>query len=313
MTERPSPIPNIAQEPPPNAGEDARLKGILLLVGGALVLPLTDSVAKILGETYPVIEVTWARYFFHFALMAPVILWRYGIAGFLPPRPLLQILRSAILLVSTLCYFWAITILPLADALALAFIFPLVVTALAPLLLSEQVGLRRWSAVVVGFLGALIVIRPGFAGVDFLGAVGAIGSGFTYGFYLIVTRKLAGSAPALVTLAFTALVGSIGMTAMVPFVWQTPTLADLGLMVLLGALAVLANYLIIRAFDYAPASLLAPFGYTEMVGAVTVGFVVFGDFPDGVTWIGIAVIIGSGIYISFRERRRGPPERKRRS
>jgi drug/metabolite transporter (DMT)-like permease len=276
----------------------------MLMMAGALALPLTDSVAKILGETYPVIQVTWARYFFHFALMAPVVLWRHGPAGFLPSRPLLQILRSAILLISTLFYFWSITILPLADALALAFIYPLVVTALAPLLLREQVGLRRWSAVVVGFLGALIVIRPGFAGVDSLGAVGALGSGFTYGFYLIVTRKLAGSAPALVTLAFTALVGSIGTTLVVPFFWQTPTLADFGLMALLGALAVLANYLVIRAFDYAPASLLAPFGYAEMVGAATVGLVIFGDFPDGVSWIGIAVIISSGVYISFRERKR---------
>jgi drug/metabolite transporter (DMT)-like permease len=305
MSERPSPVPNVAQEPEAGAAvRDAPLKGVMLMAAGALALPLTDSVAKILGETYPVIQVTWARYFFHFALMAPVILWRHGMAGFLPPRPQLQILRSAILLISTLFYFWSITILPLADALALAFVYPLVVTALAPLLLSEQVGLRRWSAVVVGFCGALIVIRPGFAGVDVLGAVGALGSGFTYGFYLLVTRKLAGSAPALVTLAFTALVGSIATTAIVPFFWQTPTLPDFGLMVLLGALAVLANYLIIRAFDYAPASLLAPFGYAEMAGAATVGLVIFGDFPDGVTWIGIAVIIGSGVYISFRERKR---------
>jgi drug/metabolite transporter (DMT)-like permease len=302
----PDPRPSLLvtdQPRPAGLPPAAPLTGILLLIAGSFVLPAMDSAAKVLAQRYSITEVVWARYLFNFLLMIPLIVARYGLRGFLPPRPTLQVLRAVVLMISTAFYFWGISRLPIADALALAFVNPLVVTALAPFLLGEAVGLRRWAAVVIGFSGALLVIRPGFDGVEPLGAGLSLGAGITYGIYLIITRKLAGSATPLVTLAFTALVGSIVMSAVVPFAWTTPTLDDLGLMVLMGALALAANYLVIRAFDYAPASLLAPFGYAEMIGATGFGYLFFGDFPDAWTWAGIAVIIASGIYISLRERK----------
>ena len=288
---------------PPSAGPlpAAPLTGILLLIAACFFLPAMDTAAKILAQRYSITEVVWARYLFNFLLMVPFVLHRHGVSGFLPPRPALQVLRGIMLMISTAFYFWGISRLPIADALALAFVHPMVVTALAPFLLGEAVGPRRWAAVVVGFSGALLVIRPGFDGVEPLGAALSLGAGVTYGLFLIITRQLSGSAAPMVTLASSALVGSIIMSAVVPFAWTTPSLEDLGLMVLMGALATASNYLVIRAFDCAPASLLAPFGYAEMIGAAGFGYLFFGDFPDAWTWAGIAVIVGSGIYISLRE------------
>ena len=274
-----------------------------MMVTAMALIPIMDGIAKHLSDSFPTLQVVWARYFFHLILLLPFVLWRYGRGALTPPRLPLQILRGGLLLAATALFFAAIARIPLADAIALVFVYPLVVTALSALLLGETVGPRRWAAVTVGFLGAVIVIRPGFGLFD-LGGLMAAAAGSLYAFYILLTRKLAGSAPPLVTLAFTALVGALVSSAAVPFAWVTPDWDALGLMVLIGLIAVIGHFLIIRAFEFAPASLLAPYGFSEIVMATLVGYVAFGDFPDTVTWLGIAVIIASGIYISLRERRR---------
>ena len=293
--------------PAASRSEDIPLKGILLVVTAVLIAPAMNGIAKELGGRYPVLEIVWARYFFHLLPMLPFLVRRHGWAGFLPPHPGLQVFRSGLLLVSTCFFFAALTVLPFADTQALSFVYPLVVTALAPFVLDERVGLRRWTAVAVGFLGAVIVIRPGFSGMDMLGSLFALAAGGLYGGYLVATRRLSRTALPLVTLAFTALVGLVGLTLVLPAVWVTPTAADFGLMILMGMLAALTTYMLICAFDHAPASVLAPFGYVEMIGAVAIGFLAFGDLPDFWTWVGIAVIVGSGLYISVRERKRRVP------
>ena len=188
----------------------------------------------------------------------------------------------------------------MAKALTLAFVAPLITTALSPFLLNENVGLKRWSAVIVGFIGSIIVIRPGF--IDFnLATIASLGTGFFYGLYLIVTRKLHTSDNPLLTLLLTGVVGLIAGSFIVPLVWINPTLNQWLLLAFMGVFACLGHYFLILSLKYADASKLAPFGYFEIVTNVMLGYHFFGDFPDHWSWIGLIIIVSSGIYISFRE------------
>lgn len=287
---------------------DNPLLGVSLLLGALVLMPLMDGVAKLLSTRYPVIEVVWARYFFHLAIMLPVVAWRYGLHTLALRHPGLQVLRGGFLLLATLTFFGAISLVPLADALALGFVAPLVTTALSRLVLKERIGPRRWAAVCAGFVGVVVVMRPGSGALQW-GALLALGTGCAYACYSITTRYLSGSAPPLVTLTYTAMLGAVLMSAIVPAYWVTPAPGDLLLMLAMGLLAAGGHFLIIRAYEHAPASLLAPYGYVEIVTATTVGFVMFGNFPDAWTWVGVVIIVGSGVYIGVREgraRRREP-------
>jgi len=279
-----------------------RLKGIGLLLIAVSVIPVMDALAKELGGRYPVLQVTWGRYFFNLVLILPIVFWRYGPRAFAVPQRGLQIVRGTLLLTATYLFFFTLTYLPLADTLALIFLYPLVVTLLSPWLLGEEVGWRRMAAVVMGFIGALIIIRPGttmFQPVSLLG----LGISLCLGLYMVMTRRLAGSAPSLVTLAYGALFGAVACSIAVPTVWTPPSALDWVAMVAMGGIAALGHLLIIRAYEAAPATVLAPLGYAEMVSAVIVGYLWFGDFPDALTWLGIAVIVASGVYVSWRESR----------
>lgn len=294
-----------ALQPPvePKTAEPANtLTAILLILAAMTLVPMMDGIAKYLSSSYPVTQIVWARYFFHLLALLPIVWWRYGRRALVPRRPVLQVIRGGLLLGSTVLFFAAIAQMPLADALALVFVSPLVVTALSPLLLGETVGMRRWSGVVVGFLGACLIIRPGLEVMQW-GSLLALGAGTVYALYIIATRKLSGSAPPLVTLTYTALLGAVVMSVLTPGAWITPGLKDLALMIGMGLLAAAGHFLLIKAFERAPASLLAPFSYSEIVMATIIGYVVFGDFPDPWTWVGIAVIVASGLYISLRERK----------
>ena len=276
--------------------------GILLMVAAMMVVPFIDVLAKFLSDRYGTIQLTWARFFFHFSILAPIVLYRYGAAALKPRQPVLQLVRGGFTLAASILFFGAIAKMPIADALALLFVSPMVVTALSPFLLGEQVGVRRWAAVICGFLGALIILRPGF-GVAQPGSYLAIGAGCSFALYTLLTRKLSGSAPPLVTLTYSAVLGAALMSIAVIPGWITPPPMDLLMMAGIGAVAAGGHFLLIRAFDHAPASLLAPYSYSEIVMATAVGWIFFNDFPDGWTWTGIAVIVASGIYISWRERR----------
>lgn len=273
------------------------------MLGAMMMVPVMDGIAKALSARYPVIQVVWARYFFHLLWLLPLVLRRHGPRALLPAHLPLQVLRSLFLLGSTALFFGAIASIAIPDALALIFISPFVVTILSAWLLGETVGPRRWSAVAAGFIGALIIIRPGFGVFDWASVL-ALGAGACYACYIVTTRTLSagGSAP-LVTLAFTGLVGSLLLSPIAAPAWVTPSATDWGWMLALGAIAAGGHYLIIAALRFAPASLLAPYSYAEMLSATAVGYFGFGDFPDRWTWAGVAVIVGSGIYISWRERR----------
>ena len=282
-----------------------RMQAILLLLGAMAILPLMDAIAKHLSHEMSLWQITWARFTFHVLWLMPAFLARHRLRDLMPARAGLQILRGLCLMASTFLFFGGVAYMPIADTLALSFVSPLTVTLLSPFLLGEKVGVRRLSAVGVGLLGALVIIRPGL-GVFQPAALFGISTGLVYAFYVIITRRLAGTAPALVTLAYTALLGMIGTSLVVSFFWVPPSLEQWGLMVALGAIAALGHYLVILAYERGEASMLSPFSYAEMIGAVTVGYLIFGDFPDRWTWLGIAILIGSGVYISIREHRVSP-------
>ena len=213
----------------------------------------------------------------------------------------LQIFRGLTLFFANIFFFYSISIISMAKALTLAFVAPLVTTALSPLMLGEKVGLRRWSAVLIGFFGSLIVVRPGF--IDFnLASIAALGTGFFYGIYLIITRKLHSSDSPLLTLLLTGVVGVFIASFIVPIVWVNLSIFQWSLLAIMGIFACLGHFFLILSLKYADASKLAPFSYFEIVTNVMLGYYFFTDFPDKWTWLGLFVITLSGIYISFRER-----------
>ena len=188
----------------------------------------------------------------------------------------------------------------MAKALTLAFVAPLVTTAISPFFLKEKVGLRRWAAVLVGFIGCLVVIRPGFLEFN-LATVAGVVTGCFYGIYVVITRKLHSTDNPLLTLLFTGIVGAIIASFLVPVVWINPTLIQWSWLALMGIFACLGHILLILSLRYADASKLAPFGYFEIITNIILGYYFFSDFPDKWTFLGLSIIISSGIYIFRRE------------
>ena len=259
-----------------------------------------DTIAKYLSSDLSFFQITWARYFFtvFFTLPFMFFFFRKNLAWTTQPK--LQILRGLTLLFANVLFFYSISIISMAKALTLAFVAPLITTALSPFILAEKVGFRRWSAVIVGFIGSLIVIRPGFIDFNFA-SIAALGTGCFYGIYLIITRKLHNSDSPLLTLLLTGVVGLAFGSFLVPIVWINPTFNQWSLLALMGLFACLGHLFLILSLKYADASKLAPFGYFEIVTNVILGYYFFMDFPDQWTWIGLSIIICSGIYISVRE------------
>ena len=230
----------------------------------------------------------------------PIMFFFYKTQLVWSDKPRLQIFRGLILLSANVCFFYAISIISLAKALTLAFIAPLIVTAFSPILLGEKVGFRRWTAVAVGFIGSLIVIRPGFLEFN-LASVAALATGFFYGFYLIITRKLSTSDNPLLTLIITGMVGAVLVSFIIPFYWVKPTLNQWSLMAGIGVFACIGHLFLIISLKYADASKLAPLGYTEIIPNVIIGYYFFSELPDNFTYLGLFIIVLSGLYISRRE------------
>ena len=276
------------------------MKAITFSLLGWMMLPVMDGFAKYLSADLPVLQITWARYFFTVVFTLPVMFFFYNKQLVWSDKPKLQILRGLILLCANICFFYAISIIPLAKALTLAFVAPLIVTAFSPMLLGEKVGVRRWTAVIIGFIGSLVVIRPGFLEIN-LASLAALGTGVMYGFYLIITRKLSTSDNPLLTLLLTGLVGLVAVTGVMPFIWISPDLSQWSMMAGIGVFACIGHLFLILSLKYADASKLAPLGYTEIIPNVIIGYYFFGNFPDNWTFLGLAIIVISGIYISRRE------------
>ena len=275
------------------------MKAITFNLLAWIMLPIMDGFAKYLSSDLPVLQITWARYFFTVAFTLPIMFFFYNKQLVWTDKPKLQLLRGVILLFANICFFYAISVISLAKALTLAFIAPLIVTALSPVLLGERVGVRRWTAVILGFLGSLVVIRPGFVELN-LASFAALGTGVMYGFYLIITRKLSTYDNPLLTLLLTGLVGAIIISCAMPFVWVKPTLNQWSMMAGIGVFACIGHLFLILSLKYADASKLAPFSYFEIVTNIIIGYYFFNHFPDNWTFLGLFIIISSGIYIFKR-------------
>ena len=276
------------------------MKAIIFSLLGWMFLPVMDGFAKYLSSDLPILQITWARYFFTVVFILPIMLVFFNKQLVKSDKPKLQILRGLILLSANICFFYSISVISLAKALTLAFIAPLIVTAFSPLILGEKVGFKRWTAVIVGFVGTLIVIRPGFVEINFA-SLAALCTGFFYGFYLIVTRKLSTSDNPLLTLLITGVVGAILVSIIIPFYWVKPTVNQWSLMAGIGIFACIGHFFLILSLKYADASKLAPLGYTEIITNILISYYFFHELPDNWTYLGLLIIVMSGLYISRRE------------
>ncbi len=277
------------------------VRGILLMMTAGLLFVCLDAVGKYLTAYYPVVEITWARFFFHMALF-PLLLgagrWRLVLKT---NRVGLHVVRSLLLVGANFLFFLAVKFIPLANATAIGFVAPLLLVGFSVLLLGETVGPRRWAAVAVGFVAVFAIIRPGFADVHWAMFL-PIGVAICFSLYQITTRMLGATDHWVTILFFTATGGLAVTSAAVPFVWVWPDLEGWALMALMGVFGAASHLVLIRAFTLAPASVLAPFAYVQLVWSIAAGFLLFGDFPDLWTIGGAALIAASGLYVIHRER-----------
>jgi drug/metabolite transporter (DMT)-like permease len=279
-----------------------RLNGIALMCVTVICFAGLDAIAKYLNQHMDTLQVVWARYVVAFLVAIAISNPWTRPRLMVTTRPVLQVVRSALLLTCTVLNFIALRYLQLDEVLAILFSTPFIVAVLAGPLLGEWVGWRRWSAICVGFLGVLVVIRPGFASVHGAMLLTLL-SALTYGLYLISTRFLAASDSSDTTLFYSNLVGAAAMSLVVPFVWTTPTsMTIVALIVLMGCLGSIGHYLLILAHRLAPASVLSPFNYTQLIWVIALGFLIFGDVPHGWTLAGAGIVIASGLYLVHRER-----------
>ena len=262
-----------------------------------------DALAKLTGGYYSPVLIIWAQVVFMFGIWFPILVYKYGYS-WLIPRPFgWQVARGLSVVTSIGLFYWAILLVPLADATAMAFTAPLIVTALSPWMLGEKVGLRRWSAVIIGFLGALILLQPAFIG-ESIGYVLAFISGLLLGFFYTANRKLADAAPPLVSVAYSAYMGVIVLSPLVPFKWISPRPEDGALILSFLVIAAIGQSLLITAFRFGQASRVAPFHFMHIVAATFFGVLMFEEFPDILTLVGVSIVVLSGLYIAMRETKR---------
>lgn len=279
--------------------------GIALIISAMFVFALQDGITKHLATTYAAPQILWIRFSF-FVLFALAYSMRTKPlrACLTSNAPVLQIIRSLMIVAEIGIFILAVRHLPLAETHALFATFPLMVTAIAAIFLKEAVGIRRWSAIIVGLMGVMIILRPGTDAIA-PAALLALLCAFMFAGYQVMTRLVSKYDDSETSITYMAVVGLIVMTILGPFYWRAPTADDWVLLLILAVTAALGHFLLIKALEFAPASLLQPFNFTLLVFASTVGYFAFGDVPDVWTVVGATVIVSSGIYTVLRERKRG--------
>ena len=278
-----------------------------LMLLAMLVVPGMDAIAKWLSASISAGQVVWCRFAFQTLMLLPFFLAARG--KFLLADMPIHAARGGIMVFGTIVFFTALKHLPIADAIAIFFVEPLILTLLARFFLAEKIGWRRLSAVVAGFIGALIVIRPNFEAFGWP-AILPLASALTFAVYLIITRTLSQREDPIRMQFYSGVFGGVIATFLIGFgvalEWplltpKWPTHIEWGLMFALALVSTVGHLLVVYAFQRAPAGLLAPFQYIEIIGATLLGLLIFGDFPDPLTWVGVAIIVGSGLYVFHRE------------
>jgi drug/metabolite transporter (DMT)-like permease len=283
------------------ARADHPFRGIALILASTVFLGVSDITAKYLSATLPSIEIAWIRFLVFALIMFPVMPSFSPLYALKTERLGLQLLRGAALLGSSLFFISGLRFLPIAEASATGFVSPLFVTALSIIFLGESVGLRRWLATAVGLIGVLIILRPGTAAFH-LAAFFPLVSALAWACTLIMTRMMSGREHAVTTMAYSSIAGVCILTALVPLVWVAPSWHDILFGLLIGVASTAGQWIVVLAFRYADASVLAPFSYTQLIWVSILGFIVFGEIPDVWTVSGAAFIVASGLYTAHRER-----------
>lgn len=288
------------QAPPDDSLAGRPLLGIGFMCLAGSIFPVMNGLAKLMSESYSSEQVVWARTLSHLLLVLAVLMPRYGLGLLATRRPAVQLARSLMLLTSTFLFFSALKFISVAQAASISFVAPLIVVLLAGPVLGERVSIGRVIAVLFGFCGVIVVIRPG-SEVFQWASLFVLGSATCYALYQLLTRLVAGVDKPETSVVYSALVGSVFLSFLLPWFWRTPEhFRDVLLLCSLGALGAAGHYCVARALMYAPANFVSPFHYWQMVGSVAVGYLLFGDLPDGYTWAGTALIVGAGLYVGLR-------------
>jgi len=289
------------QLPPPLPRRDAPLRGIALVLLASFFFTSGDTISKLLTLEIPPLQVTWLRYCTFTAIMLAIV-WRTGgVKQLRTQRPKLQLLRAVGVLVSSVFFVTGLRHLPLADATATSFVAPLFVTALSIPILRETIGWRRWTATLIGFIGVLIVVRPGGSGFQ-IASLLAVTSALCWAFAMIMTRMMSRTESPLTTLTYSAVIGLVLISLTMPFLWEpvTPWIVLLG--IIIGVTSTVGHWLTVLAYRHGDASLLAPFSYIQLLWASLFGYALFSVLPDFWTLVGAVIIAGSGLYTAHRER-----------
>lgn len=285
---------------PPSPPQDNRPLGVLLMLAGALAMSATDAAGKWVVQEFHVAQLNLVRGAFAVLILLPTMAKEGGLVAFRTRRPMAHLLRSLMLIILAYAWFYSLTVIPLADATAIALCAPLCMTALSVVVLGDKVGPFRWAAVVVGFVGMLLIIRPGsdvFTPMALLPALAAAG----YATYMITNRVLR-TTETITAITLYPQIAIFAVSAVLsPFVWQPMTWADFWPMAVTGICAGVGHLLLTYAFRYAPPSILAPLDYTALVWAIIFGFVLFGQLPDAAVYGGMALIVAAGMVIIYRE------------
>ena len=292
---RPAALP--AVEIAASAKPERTVVGILALLASTALFPISDTASKVLTTSLPSIEVAWLRYLVFVIMTVPLLLRGRGVLR--TARPGLQVGRAMASAASTVLFIVAFGVMPVANATAIGFLAPVVVTAMAALFLREKVGVRRWSAALVGLAGVMVIVQPGGSTFDvssFIPLFGSIASALA-----VIGTRLAKNERPETTLFYSAVTGFAVISVLAAFTWQTPSWNQVAIGGIVGFFATLASLMQIFAYRNAPASLLAPFSYTQLVWAAALGYLAFGTIPGPSMLLGAGIIAASGIYTAWRE------------
>ena len=285
--------------PAPVAADRVGL-GIGSVAAAVSLFSIVDATAKWLGQAYEPAQIVFFQALFGLIPIA-VFVWRSGgLSSLRTRRPFAQLLRGILLFATILLFFTALRGLPLAEAIAVTFTAPLFVTALAGPLLGEAVGVRRWAAVVVGLVGALIMVRPGTEAFR-PEALLVMASALLFALAMLLTRRLTRTETNVALVTYTTLITGLASLPLAVLVWQAPSSGELGLFALVGIGGASGNYLLVLAYRNAPAAVVAPFEYTRLIWASVFAWLLWRESPEPAVWIGAAIVAVAGVYITRRE------------
>lgn len=286
----------------PESGRGA-IKGIAFLVASTGFFACSDVIAKALTATLPPVEVAWLRYVTFALILIPAVMVSGGTGALRTHRLGLQLFRGLGTVGSALLFTAGLTVLPVAESTTIYFVSPILIMALSIPLLGEAVDWRRWSAALIGLAGVVVVIRPGTSAFEVASLLPLAGA-MSWAVAAVVTRKMSGADRPLTTMVYSAAVGLAVTTLLLPFHFVVPSARDIGLGLALGAFSTAGHYLVVLAYRQASASLVAPYGYAQLIWVGALGYLVFGSLPDAYTIGGAAIIAASGLYTALGERAR---------